>query len=101
MRPVADGNGVEDGGSGPSAPATAPQEAVDAGEQIGVVGSPSSTSRLSVDVLGSKAARSLAGALAILRFGQDGRTAYALGQVTEVVLENPFMRDPTLKGLIR
>ena len=98
---MADGNGIEDGGSGPSVQATAPQEAVDAGEQIGVVGSPSSTSRLSVDVLGSKAARSLAGALAILRFGQDGRTAYALGQVTEVVLENPFMRDPTLKGLIR
>ena len=98
---MADGNGVEDGGSGAPVPATAPQEAVDAGEQIGVVGSPSSTSRLSVDVLGSKAARSLAGALAILRFGQDGRVAYALGQVTEVVLENPFMRDPTLKGLIR
>lgn len=98
---MADGSGVEDGGSGAPVPATAPQEAVDAGEQIGVVGSPSSTSRLSVDVLGSKAARSLAGALAILRFRQDGRVAYALGQVTEVVLENPFMRDPTLKGLIR
>ena len=81
--------------------APAPQEAVDAGEQVGVVGSPSSTSRLSVDVLGSKASRSLAGALAVLRFEQDGRTAYALGQVTEVVLDNPFMRDPTLKGLIR
>ena len=81
--------------------ATAPREAVDAGEQVGVVGSPSSTSRLSVDVLGSKAARSLAGALAVLRFEQDGAAAYALGQVTEVSLDNPFMRDPTLKGLIR
>ena len=101
MRPVEDGNGVEDGGSGAYSPAPVPQEAVDAGEQIGVVGSPSSTSRLSVDVLGAKAARSLAGALAILRFEQDGRAAYALGQVTEVVLDNPFMRDPTLKGLIR
>ena len=81
--------------------AVAPRDAVDAGEQVGVVGSPSSTSRLSVDVLGSKADRSLAGALVVLRFEQDGRTAYALGQVTEVLLDNPFMRDPTLKGLIR
>ena len=87
----------EDAGAG----GASPRDAVDAGEQVGVVGSPSSTSRLSIDVLGSKADRSLAGALVVLRFGQDGRTAYALGQVTEVSLENPFMRDPTLKGLIR
>ena len=100
-----DGSGTAGNGTGAAAPAPSgappPQEAVDAGEQIGVVGSPSSTSRLSVDVLGSRAARSLAGALAVLRFEQDGRSAYALGQVTEVVLDNPFMRDPTLKGLIR
>ena len=90
------------GGSGDTGGAVpAPRAAVDASEQVGVVGSPSSTSRLSVDVLGSKAARSLAGALAVLRFEQDGLAAYALGQVTEVSLDNPFMRDPTLKGLIR
>lgn len=89
------------GRTGEGAGAASPREAVDAGEQIGVVGSPSSTSRLSVDVLGSKASRSLAGELVVLRFEQDGRPAYALGQVTEVSLENPFMRDPTLKGLIR
>ena len=91
------GSGGKGGGGG----AAAPHVAVDAGEQVGVVGSPSSTSRLSVDVLGPKASRSLAGALVVLRFEQDGRAAYALGQVTEVSLENPFMRDPTLKGLIR
>ena len=89
------------GSAGNETGAASPREAVDAGEQVGVVGSPSSTSRLSVDVLGSKAARSLAGALAVLRFEQDGGEAYALGQVTEVSLDNPFMRDPTLKALIR
>ena len=84
-----------------AADAGARSAAVDAGEQFGVVGSPSSTSRLSIDVLESAASRSLAGSLAVLRFEQDGSAAYALGQVTGVTLDNPFMRDPTLKGLVR
>lgn len=70
-------------------------------ERLGVVGSPSSTSELAVDVLGVAATRKLVGELALFEFQQDDARHYALGQITEVQLRNVWHEDPTMRSLIR
>ena len=74
---------------------------VDQSERLGVVGSPSSTAQLALDILGSAVTRKLVGELALLRFLQDSRSHYALGQITEVQLRNIWHEDPTMRSLIR
>jgi hypothetical protein len=70
-------------------------------EQLGVVGSPSSTSSLGLDILGVAVSRKLVGELAFLPFMQDDSMHYALGQITEVQLRNVWHEDPTMRSLIR
>ncbi len=77
------------------------QQIVSQAERLGVVGSPSSTSQLALDVLGSAVNRKLVGELAMLSFMQDGSPHYALGQITEVLLRNVWHEDPTMRSLIR
>src|ERR1700730_7759260 len=74
---------------------------VDATERLGVIGSPSSTSQLALDILGSAVSRKLVGELALFRFIQDSSPHYALGQITEVQLRNIWHEDPTMRSLIR
>lgn len=74
---------------------------VDETERLGVVGSPSSTAQLALDVLGPAATRKLVGELALFRFTQDTSPHYALGQITEVQLRNIWHEDPTMRSLIR
>src|SRR5438046_3327601 len=74
---------------------------VDETERLGVVGSPSSTLQLALDILGSAVTRKLVGELALFRFMQDSSAHYALGQITEVQLRNIWHEDPTMRSLIR
>jgi DNA helicase HerA-like ATPase len=74
---------------------------VDRTERLGVVGSPSSTSQLALDILGAAVTRKLVGELALFRFVQDAAPHYALGQITEVLLRNVWHEDPTMRSLIR
>lgn len=74
---------------------------VDASERIGVIGSPSSTSELSLDILGTAVDRKLVGELSLFRFYQDGRNHYSLGQITEILLRNIWMEDATMRSLVR
>ncbi len=74
---------------------------VDAAERIGVVGSPSSTSELALDILAGAVSKKLVGELALFRYNQDGLSHYALGQITEVKLRNVWHEDPTMRSLIR
>jgi hypothetical protein len=69
-------------------------------ERLGVVGSPSSTSRLSLDILGAAVTRKLVGELALFCFSQDANPHCALGQITEVQLRNIWHEDPTMRSLI-
>lgn len=77
------------------------EKIVAATERLGVVGSPSSTAQLSLDILGSAVTRKLVGELALFRFSQDASAHYALGQITEVQLRNIWHEDPTMRSLIR
>ncbi len=70
-------------------------------EQIGVVGSPSSTSEIALDILANAVNKKLVGELALFRYHQDGHSHYALGQITEVKLRNVWHEDPTMRSLIR
>jgi hypothetical protein len=74
---------------------------VDQTERLGVVGSPSSTTQLALDILGSAVTRKLVGEFALFRFLQDECPHYALGQITEVQLRNIWHEDPTMRSLIR
>ncbi len=74
---------------------------VDATERLGVIGSPSSTTQLALDILGAAVTRKLVGELALFRFPQDSAPHYALGQITEVKLKNIWHEDPTMRSLIR
>lgn len=70
-------------------------------ERIGTIGSPSSTSELSLDILGTAVNKKLLGELALFRFSQEGKPHYALGQITEVRLRNIWLEDPTMRSLAR
>src|SRR3990170_2153981 len=74
---------------------------VDGTELLGVIGSPSSTSQLALDILGAATTRKLVGELALFRFPQDSAIHYALGQITEIQLRNIWHEDPTMRSLIR
>jgi len=77
------------------------EQLVDAAERIGVIGSPSSTGELALEILGSAVTRKLVGELALFRYLQDNHRHYALGQITEVTLKNVWHEDPTMRSLIR
>ncbi len=74
---------------------------VDAAERIGVIGSPSSTSEIALDILAGAVNKKLVGELALFRYQQDGHSHYALGQITEVKMRNVWHEDPTMRSLIR
>src|SRR5574341_1962401 len=74
---------------------------IDDTDRLCVLGSPSSTAQLSLDILGSAVTRKLVGELALFRFSQDSSPHYALGQITEVQLRNIWHEDPTMRSLIR
>ncbi len=74
---------------------------VDQAERIGVIGSPSSTTELALDVLASAVDKKLVGELALFRYIQDGLDHYALGQITEITLKNTWHEDSTMRSLIR
>ncbi len=76
-------------------------KAFDGSERIGVIGSPSSTSQLTIDILGTAVDKRLVGTLSVFKFHQDGKDTYTLGQITEIKLRNVWSEDPTMRGLIR
>jgi hypothetical protein len=77
------------------------EQLISTSERIGTIGSPSSTSELSLDILGTAVTKKLVGELALFKFSQDGKPHYALGQITEVQLRNIWLEDPTMRSLAR
>ena len=73
----------------------------DSAERIGVIGSPSSTGGLTIDILGTAVNKRLVGNLSIFHYIQEGKDHYALGQITKITMQNIWAQDPTMRGLIR
>lgn len=70
-------------------------------EKIGVVGSPSSSNDLTLDILGTAVEKQLVGNLSIFNYRQENNEQYALGQITEIIMSNPMTQDSTVKSIIR
>jgi hypothetical protein len=77
------------------------KEIFDKLERVGVIGSPSSTTQLSADLLGTAVTKKLVGDLVTFNYIQDGADHYALGQIVEMKMRNVWLEDPTLRSLIR
>jgi len=77
------------------------KKSFDNAERIGVIGSPSSTGQLAIDILGTAVNKRLVGNLSVFKYTQDGKDHYALGQITEIMMQNVWTQDPTMRGLIR
>lgn len=73
----------------------------DNAESIGVIGSPSSTGELTLDILGTAVNKGLVGKLSIFNYLQDNSDHFALGQITEIIMQNIWIQDPTMRGIIR
>ena len=73
----------------------------DDAEEIGVIGSPSSTTELALDILGQSVNKNLVGELAMFRYMQDEFNHYALGQITEITLRNLWLEGATVRSLVR
>ena len=69
------------------------KQLIDQAERIGVIGSPSSTTELALDILATAVDKKLVGELAIFDYMQDGLNHYALGQITEIILKNTWHED--------
>jgi hypothetical protein len=70
-------------------------------ENIGTIGSPSSTAELSLDILGTAVNNKLVGELAYFSFLQETKDHYAMGQITEIELRNLWLEDATMRSLAR
>jgi len=70
-------------------------------EKIGVLGSPSSTSELQMDILSHAVDKDLVGSFVYFKYKQEGTKNVALGQVNEIQLKNVWTEDSTMRGLIR
>lgn len=70
-------------------------------EKIGVIGSPSSSNDLTLDILGTAVEKQLVGNLSIFNYRQENADQYALGQITEITMSNPMTQDSTVKSIIR
>ena len=67
---------------------------------VGIVGSDSSTSALTVDILNDARRRSVNGKMVLVApQDEDGAHEYALGTVTSIVTRNRFHEDPAIRGV--
>lgn len=74
---------------------------VDNAEAIGSIGSPSTTSHLTLDIFGTAVQKSLVGSMSIFKFMQSGSVHYGLGQITEISMRNSLAEEQTMRGLTR
>jgi len=69
-------------------------------EWIGVIGSASSNTIFNVDEMEEAYQKGLVGNFCIAEFKQDGRPAFALGQVVSIVMENPYLERHSVRKIV-
>lgn len=70
-------------------------------DQIGIIGSPSTTSKVTVDILDLAAAAPLHGQLVYMRHPLEEKSLIALGTVTEIRTVNRWHEDPNMRGVLK
>ncbi|RBQ07152.1 hypothetical protein DQE82_19755 [Micromonospora sp. LHW51205] len=76
------------------------QLAFESAEEVGVVGSPSTTSQVTLDVVGDAVRRPLVGSMVLLQQEMDGQTECALGTVTEITTRNQWHENTSMRGVV-
>lgn len=69
-------------------------------DQIGIVGSPSSTGEIMLDIVGDAAQHELLGSMVVLEQPLADHAEVALGTVAEVTTENQWHEDISMRGVI-
>ena len=69
--------------------------------EIGLVGSPSTTARVTVDVLEDASGEPLHGQLVSLTHSFQDKHLIALGTVTEILTRNRWHEDPNMRGVLK
>lgn len=69
-------------------------------ERIGVIGSPSSNTSISVDVTEEAYQKSLVGNFCIFEFTQDNSSTYPIGQIVSIKLQNPYLERHSVRKII-
>jgi hypothetical protein len=69
--------------------------------QIGVVGSPSDTTEITIDILESAEASRIRGQMVYLVLPHDGRRIAVLGQISRVETQNRWHEDMAFRGIIK
>jgi DNA helicase HerA-like ATPase len=67
---------------------------------VGVVGSPSSTSEIVLDILKERGATKLLGQLVYLLMPQDDKQLAVIGQISQIVTKNRWHEESSLRGII-
>jgi hypothetical protein len=70
-------------------------------DEIGIVGSPSTTSSVTVDILELATGAPLHGQLVYLKHPLEEKTLIALGTVTEIKTVNRWHEDPNMRGVLK
>lgn len=70
-------------------------------DDIGLVGSPSTTAKVTVDILEDATAFPLRGQLVSLTHRMDNQYLIALGTVTEIRTSNRWHEDPNMRGVLK
>jgi len=71
------------------------------GSKIGIVGSPSTTRSVTVDILAQATGEPLHGQLVYLKHSLGDKTLIALGTVTEIKTVNRWHEDPNMRGVLK
>ena len=69
-------------------------------EQIGSIVSPSSNTQINIALLETARERGIVGALCLIKFRQDGKDTYAIGQVISLYLQNPYLERHSIKKIL-
>lgn len=93
--------GTEQNRGGIKIPDKDVEDFVSSSEKIGVLGSPSSTNSLLVDLLASAVDKKLVGELAFMAFNQNNARHYAMGQIAEVELHNTWLEESAMRSIAR
>jgi hypothetical protein len=70
-------------------------------DDVGLVGSPSTTTRITVDILEDATGKALHGQLVYLAHPLADRFLIALGTVTEILTSNRWHEDPNMRGVLK
>ncbi len=70
-------------------------------DDVGIVGSPSTTTKITVDILEDATGSPLHGQLVYLVHPLEQRCLIALGTVTEIITSNRWHEDPNMRGVLK